>query len=284
MDIKRVDINRSISISPLRYFGGKSFLAKEIKRYIPQSFRCWVDVCGGGGHMTTAMDIVPRRVEVFNDIDGELINFLLTLRSRKTDLIGALATLPTSRLLYESWLGQEIPEDRFERAVRYFYMLRQCLIPSPNSKSGFRYSKVKYSAFDYQNAVKRLDIFETRFRNVLIECLDYSEIIKRYDSTMTFFFCDAPYLGREHMYQGGFSWEDHVKLAKMLQSIEGKCIVTYYGDPEILELYQGWHYVTTKAKVGTVKKGALGQSRREETEFFFMNYIPDETGQQINLF
>lgn len=284
MTISTEKVHNSISLSPLRYFGGKSFLTKEIKKYIPESFNCWVDVFAGGCHMTTAMDIVRRRVEVINDKDGNLINLLLTLRSNKAALMEALSTLPTSRLIYETWLREELPVDPFERAVRYFYMLRQSIIPAPNVKSGFRYGKVKNSAFDYQNAVKRLDVFEKRLRNVLIECLDYSEILTRYDSKETYFFIDAPYLGRESMYKCGFQWEDHVKLAEMLRNIEGKCIVTYYGDPEILELYEGWHYVTVKAKVGSVKKANLGQSRREETEFLFMNYIPDDSGRQIPLF
>jgi DNA adenine methylase len=75
-----------------------------------------------------------------------------------------------------------------------------------------------------------------------------------------------------------------INLAEMLNNIEGKCMVTYYGDPEILELYKGWHYVTVQAKVGSVKKASLGQSSREETEYLFMNYIPDDSGRQIPLF
>jgi DNA adenine methylase len=60
-------------------------------------------------------------------------------------------------------------------------------------------------------------------------------------------------------------------------------MVTYYGDPMILELYKDWHCVTFEAKVGTVAKAELGQTRRVETEYVFMNYVPEESG-QIPLF
>ncbi|MFX3639870.1 MAG: hypothetical protein ACE3L7_14640 [Candidatus Pristimantibacillus sp.] len=69
----------------------------------------------------------------------------------------------------------------------------------------------------------------------------------------------------------------------MLHNIKGKCMVTYYGDPLILDLYKDWHCVTFDARVGAVVKAELGQTRKLETEFVFMNYTPDNSG-QIALF
>ncbi|MCM3130545.1 DNA adenine methylase (plasmid) [Paenibacillus urinalis] len=260
----------------LRYFGGKAKLAHSIIPYLPDH-HCWVDLFGGAANMTIARE--PSKVEVFNDKDGDLINFYMMLRQQKEQLIEDLASLPTSRFLYETWLREEMPEDPYERAVRYFYLLRQSIIPMPNQPSGWRAGRVKNCASDYQSSILKLDSFEKRFRNVMIECLDYREIIKRYDGPEVFFFIDPPYVGRENCYKGGFRQEDHVELAEMLKHIEGKCLVTYYGDPLVLELYKDWNYVTLEAKVGSVVKASEGQKRRTETEYLFMNYSPTMSGQ-----
>lgn len=265
----------------LRYFGSKAMLAKKINLFVPKH-HCWVDVFGGTGSLTIARE--PSKVEVFNDKDGDLVNFYLMLRKHKEQMIEDLASLPTSRLLFERWQREPLPDDPYERAIRYYYLIRQSVIPTPNQPSGFRCSKVKNSALDYQNAVAKLDAFERRFKSVLIECLDFREVISRYDGPDVFFAVDPPYVGREDCYKGGFRYEDHVELANLLRHIEGKCLVTYYGDPLVLELYQGWHCVKLDAKVGAVVKASLGQKRRVETEYLFMNYVPERAEQQISFF
>ncbi|MDK8193215.1 DNA adenine methylase [Paenibacillus sp. UMB7766-LJ446] len=265
--------------SVLRWFGGKHFLSKELVPLLPLH-HCWADVFGGGAHMTVAKK--KSTVEVFNDTDNELINFLLVLRSEKLELIHALESLPTSRTLFESWLYAESPVDPFEKAVRWYYLLRQCIIPANGIKSGWRSGKIKNTAKDYQNSITKLDAFEQRFRQVMIECLDYKDLITRYDGPETFFFVDPPYCGRENYYKGNF--KEHEKLADMLHKIDGKCMVTYYGDPLILELYKDWNRLTFDSKVGTVTKAHLGQTRRIETEFVFMNYDPPQESKQICLF
>ncbi|MGF7035327.1 site-specific DNA-adenine methylase [Paenibacillus mucilaginosus] len=49
--------------------------------------------------MTVAKKKSP--VEIFNDIDNDLINFLMVLRQQRAELMEALASLPTSRFLFE---------------------------------------------------------------------------------------------------------------------------------------------------------------------------------------
>ncbi len=223
--------------------------------------------------MTVAKE--RSKVEIFNDLDSELLDFLMTLRNNKTELIDALLSLPTSRALYDKFVHEPLPADPIERAARWFYKLRQKIIPTNGAASGFRYGKIKNSAIDYKNAVHRLDAFERRMSSVLLECLDFREVISRYDSGSTLFFIDPPYYGKEKYYFGGFNKFLHMELARMLHQIQGKCLVTYYGDPFILDLYRDFHVRTIDARVGAVVKADLGEKRRKETEYFFMNYDPN---------
>lgn len=267
--------------SPIRWFGGKHYLAKDIIPLMPQH-HCYVEPFAGGGHVLTQKE--PSKVEVYNDLDGDLINFLLTLRKSKQKLLNALETLPSSRLLAKMWTEQPLPEDdSFERAVRWYYLLRHLMVPANGKmKSGFRSGKIKSTAFDYQNSVVRLEQFEQRLRNVNIEMLDYKECIQRYDGENTFFFIDPPYVGREKMYKGQFNEQAHRELAELLRNIKGKVLVSYYPDPLIEELYQGWRIATVDALVGSsVVKASEGQNKRKETELFLMNY--DENGNKLEL-
>ncbi|OZQ97440.1 DNA adenine methylase [Paenibacillus sp. VTT E-133291] len=273
----------------LRWFGGKSILAPHLLPLVPEH-HCWVEVFGGGGHMTLSKK--RSRVEVFNDIDQDLIHFLLTLRENRGALIEALRSLPTSRFIFEQWQHDELPQDPIERAIRWFYILRNSIIPASGIKSGWRSGKVKNTALDYQSAVSKLESFEERFRTVMIECLDYKDIIRRYDGKETFYYIDPPYFGKEHFYKGKMEQDlenketqksQHVVLAEMLNNIQGKCMVSYYGDPTILELYKDWNCVTFESKVGRVAKAEYGQTRRDDVEYVFMNYSPPQK-EQIALF
>ncbi|MGV2886018.1 DNA adenine methylase [Paenibacillus taichungensis] len=264
--------------STLRYFGGKGWLGKHLISLFPEDYTydVYVDLLGGGGHMT-AQKAPTSRIEVYNDKDADLVNFLLIMAGpKREELQRWLRSLPTSRYLFEKWQNEWFegirPENDVERAVRYYYIQRMKIVPHPNEKSGFRSCKTKSTATDYQNSVNNMDAFASRFQKVVLENKDFREIIEIYDSPKTFFFCDPPYRSKEHLYKGGFSLNDHIDLAKLLSGIKGKAMVTYYADPLILELYEGWRLETVDAAVGGVTKSELGQTRNWKTEHIFMNY------------
>jgi DNA adenine methylase len=202
-----------------------------------------------------------------------MVNFLLQLRLKKRELLSLLSAMPSSRYLYEQFLHAELPEDPVARAAVYFYKLRHSIVPSTNVKAGYRAGKIKSTAEDYANVIKRLELLDRRFERVNIECLDFREVIRRYDGPATLFYIDSPYRKKEKYYKGNFSDADHVELSRMLSNIQGKALVSYYGDPLILELYRDWNvYTANTSHVGGVVK--VGQTRSIAEEFFFTNYEP----------
>lgn len=263
--------------SPLRYFGGKGWLAKHLITFFPEdySYSIFVDLFGGGAHVLTQK--MKTSMEVFNDKDADLVNFLLVLTGpQREELKAWLRSLPTSRYLFEKWQDEWFeghrPGSELERAVRYYYIQRMKIVPHPNEKSGFRSSRMKCPATDFQHSIDHLDRFAERFREVVIENKDFREIIDMYDSPTTFFFVDPPYVHKEHLYKGSFQRQDHIDLASRLSKIQGKAMVTYYPDPLILDLYKGWRVETIEVAVGGVTKSELGQVRNRKTEYIFMNY------------
>ncbi|MEX3623784.1 DNA adenine methylase [Viridibacillus arvi] len=267
--------------SPIRYFGGKSGLAPTLISLLPAHDK-YVEPFGGGGSLLAQKE--PSQYEVYNDIDVELVNFFNQAKLNGEQLTEALLSLPTSRYLFERWKNEEFPEDLLDRATRWFFLIRQRIHPSNATlKSGWRAGKHKNLAFDFQNAVKRIPLFSKRLQNVSITNKDFRQVIEENDSPNMVAFIDPPYVEREHYYQGGFTVEDHIELAQMLNNMQGKAIVTYYAHPLIDELYAGWNRIELETFVGSsmLKEG---MRRRKEKEVILMNYDIEEKGKQISLF
>lgn len=263
--------------SPLIWFGGKGKTAKHIIQQMTDH-KVYVEPFGGAAHVISQKPRVTH--EVYNDIDGILVNFMLQARSNTEKLIDSVMSLPYSRSLYEEWKKEDLPADPFEQAVRFFY-LNRCGISKGNnpdqSKTGWRNSATSSQnpARGYLGAADRIKSFAKRMMGVQIECADYLEVIKKYDSKETFFYIDPPYVGKEKFFAGGFNQADHEVLAEALNQIQGKALVSYYDDPLIDELYKGWRKETFSATKQIIGEG----SGTRTEEMLLANY-----GKEISLF
>src|SRR5258706_9367454 len=82
--------------SPVTWFGGKSKLAQRIIEHFPEH-RTYVEVFGGSAAVLITKK--PAGVEVYNDIDGQLVNLFRILREPLLceELRRALESTPYSR-------------------------------------------------------------------------------------------------------------------------------------------------------------------------------------------
>lgn len=254
--------------SPLIWFGGKSKLAKDIIRLMP-AHKAYIEPFGGAAHVIAQKP--PIQTEVYNDIDGEVVNFLLVTRADADRFVVEVDSLPYSRKLYETWLSDPLPDDDFARAVRWFY-LNRCGIAKGNRErnTGWRHAGSPGSspAPAYYSAVESIRGFAQRMRGVQIECQDFREIIRVYDSPDALFYVDPPYIGREKYYAGGFTEQDHRELADMLGNIKGKAVVSYYDDPLLLELYPDWR----REELVGYCQSVGGSGPRQANELLLMNF------------
>lgn len=221
--------------------GGKTYQANWIISHFPDHY-CFNDVFIGGGSITLSKS--PSKVEIVNDIDGDLINFLKILKSQPERLFEAVDSLPVSRSMYDEFRWSFLPDEPFEKAVRWWYIARQSYGGRQNYKSGWRHSKTQNYAAMYHNACQFIKETSKRFRRIQIECLSYEEEIEIYDSPTTLHYCDPPYRGREYYYPGNFTDDDHKRLAQILHSCKGKVVLSYYEDELIDDLYKDFYKVT----------------------------------------
>jgi len=229
--------------SPLIWFGGKSKYAEYIISKFP-AHKIYVEPFGGAAHVITQKPRIPH--EVYNDIDGNVVNFLMHVREYPIRMMQDCLSIPYSRELYEKWKREPLPQNPYERAVRWFYLNRSGISKGnaedvPNTGWRHKTQSGQNPAGGYITACKLFKPFAERLQGVMIEHDDFRRIITKYDSSDTLFYVDPPYVGREKYYAGGFTENDHRELADLLNNVKGKVVLSYYSDPLVSELYKDWN-------------------------------------------
>lgn len=242
------------------YFGGKHYLAKKIIARMPLHRR-YTEVLGGAGHVLLAKK--PVYHEVFNDRYGLLIDLFRTIQSDHERFVRELQWMPYARKIFEDMKSID-PEDcmmnQFERAIWYFcmnWMSYNCMVGR-----SFGWSKKKSKASARQVALDNMEKFANRLKRVFIECLDFREILEKYDHDEMLFYCDPPYVGNESKFAVGFTKKDHLELALMLRQIEGKAIVSYADHPFVRRLYHGWNIEAITAVNYSINAALEGHRQR----------------------
>lgn len=267
------------AVQPFSIMGAKSYIVEELITLIPPC-HCFVDVFGGSGVVLLSRPS-SSPVEVFNDISSDIVCFMLQLRDQPQEVVRYLSGMPYSRELNNTlarrWNLGWRPVDPVERAAIFHYLTTS----SYNGMigRGFRTSAVDNKAEAFANKVDELLGIAKRLRKVVIENLDFAEVIKRYDRPETFFYNDPPYYGVYDInndpsltYYGQiFPIERHIELAELLCSIQGKAMVSYYPHPELDRLYKGWRRVEIPA-IKWSKGKEEGVPKERSIELVLMNY------------
>ncbi|WP_135855308.1 DNA adenine methylase [Halorussus salinus] len=237
--------------------GGKSRLASWILEYVPEH-TCFVEVFGGAAGVLVNKDPDRSTVEVYNDRDGDLVQFFEVLCDREEELVEWLETVPYSREVHSEWADAFYngyrPSDAVERAGQFFYLQYSQWGSGYATINGFGTSKVTNEAQSYANKIDRLGEFAERFDDVVLENLDWSEVFEKYDGEETVFYCDPPYVGKKGYYP--VSDIEHSEFVSALVE-EGDWLVSDAELPGGLDDYPG---------VGRGEKKRHGQRKVRERE------------------
>lgn len=219
--------------SPIQWWGSKSYLLKEILPLIPPHIT-FVDVFGGGANVILAKK--PSPVDVYNDIDEQLVTFFRILRDQPNDLRRLLELTPYARSEYDGAAQWEDASD-LEKSRLWYVRLQQSF--SGKMNSGWQFARSQ-SRRGMSKATSRWlrsidtylpDVVE-RLRELQIENLDFETLIKKYDTPDTFFYCDPPYHPQTRaalrVYQHEMSIADHERLMAVLKTIKGKVMLHGY--------------------------------------------------------
>ncbi len=259
------------------WYGGKYSHLDWLLPLLPQTAH-FCDVFGGSA--AVLINRTPAPIETYNDIDSELVNFFRVLRQHKEALTELIGLTPFSREELEVACQPLTPDiSELERARRFFVRARQVRTGLAQTASAGRWAHcVLTSRAGMAGAVSRwlgasedLPFIAQRLLRVQIENAPALEVIKRYDSTDTLFYCDPPYVhgtrGDSNAYGFEMSDEDHRSLAGTLNQIAGKVALSGYHSPLYDELYRGWFVTESLSKMAHSVK-------TERTEVLWTNYDP----------
>ena len=241
------------------YPGGKSKLASWILEHLPEH-TCYVEVFGGAANVLVNKDQDRSEVEVYNDRDGDLVHFFETLRDQPDELIEWLDDVPLSRELHQRWVDLYYngyrPSDPIERAGQFFFLRYAQFGAGYSGPNGFATGKTKNQAKGYANKIDRLQKFADRFDRVVIENLDWKDVINKYDGPETVFYCDPPYVDQEAAYP--VNDIDHAEFVDVLDETEGNWLVSYEDIPDGLEEYE----VIERGHARGINSGKSGSAKR----------------------
>ncbi len=272
--------------SPIQWFGGKQPMVKNLLPLIPPH-QTYVEVFGGGASLLLSKE--PSPVEVYNDLDADLVNFFRVLRDRDgmfPDFYNRAWLSPYSREEYDLCRAHLNDDpDPVERARRVFVLARfsfSGLVGNSfavNVKKSCRGMSQKASA--YRGVMCMLPLIAERLTRVQVEQKDFRDLITMHDTEQTFFYLDPPYVPttrRGGKYRCEMTEDDHRDLVELLKGIKGKALLSGYPN----ELYDslGWErldwQVTCRAAGRTRASGLQGTGKVKEqqkrTECVWLNY------------
>ena len=248
--------------SPLiRYHGGKFRLSDWVIKHFPKH-TCYTESFGGAAGVLLQK---PRAyAEVYNDLDGEIVNLFRVLRNEdnRNKLIEQLVFTPYSRVDFqEAW---ESCDDSIEKARRLIIRAQMGFGSAGASKgiTGFRidtkraYGTAQSLWVTYPN---HLAIVGQRLSGVLIENRPAIQVLQDHDSSETLHYVDPPYVhdtrysgaktGR--VYRHEMSDQDHEELLKVLLELEGKVIVSGYPSEIYNDYLAKWKRVDTSSRISS---------------------------------
>ena len=214
------------------WIGGKRMLRKAIlERFHTDEVGRYVEVFGGAAWVLFAKEKKANQLEVYNDINSNLVNLFRCVKYHCGELQREMEWMLTSREQFFDCLaqGQGRGLTDIQRAACFFYTV----------KISFGCDNRTYATSSKQvnNAVEYLEKVRERLRGVNIENKDFADLIKVYDRPTALFYLDPPYVNTEKYYDSPFSAQDHHRLREVLSQVKGRFILSYNDHPLIRELY-----------------------------------------------
>lgn len=145
----------------------------------------------------------PSPKEVYNDVNGELVNLFKMVKYHPEALEKELEYLVLSREIFMDCKEQMKIESltEIQRAARFYTLLKQSY--GANMESFLMKNR------DLKRSLEYLDTISHRLKRVIIEHMSYEKLIPLYDKKDTLFYIDPPYFQTEFYYGNNFGQEDH---------------------------------------------------------------------------
>lgn len=286
--------------SPLKWHGGKHYLAKKIIALMPPHLH-YVELYAGSlavllerdpnrdwlsdGNGTVLPSYSKGCSEVVNDIHGLLMNFWRILADARTfgEFERIVAAVPFSESIWEMADDMCSSDNPVTRAVGFFIRCRLSRAGTFTSFATLTRKRTRRGMNEQASAwlstIDGLPDVHARLKRVVILNHDALQVIKQQDGEQTLFYLDPPYLFETRASIGQYAYEmteaQHKALLDLLAGIEGKFLLSGYAS----NLYDSmakkcqWHHVDFDLP----NNASGGAEKRRMVERVWMNFVPPES-------
>lgn len=222
--------------------------------------RKYVEPYGGAA---SVLLLKPRAyAEVYNDLDGDIVNFFRVLRDpfMLKRLVKVCELTPYAREEFEG--AFEDSDEPIERARRTAVRASMGFGSAGATKNttGFRidtdreYSTAMHNWVDYPSGLAAVG---KRFTGVLIENRPAVNVMQQHDASDTLHFVDPPYMPETRnsgrCYQHEMTVEDHFNLIRVILGLKGMVMLCGYETSTYNQYLVGWKKVSTKARISAAR-------------------------------
>lgn len=172
------------------WIGGKRILRKAIlERFPTDKVDRYIEVFGGAAWVLFAKEKQPGQLEVYNDINGDLVNLFRCVKYHCGELQREFDWLLSSREQFFDYVAQANMRGLtdIQRAARFLYRVKISF-----GKAGEDYATDRKNV---SNVIPRLSQAFKRLQGVNIEHKDFADLIRVYDRKGALFYLDPPYIG-----------------------------------------------------------------------------------------
>jgi DNA adenine methylase len=285
----------------ISYIGAKTgSLGKHIEQYIPRDIETYCEPFSGMFNVYYQMDLdqyTNLKDVVYNDFNPLNANIFAAVR-QYDKFYPHLANQPYQERYvddtdpkYAKWFYEyqaeifnkdlELDTDNpdFDVAMKYAYVLGQVFSGSKPEKAKFIDLKGKYNCkfgafsrkLNFTNHGKSL---KKHFDNIThVECMDFEELMKKYDNPMAYFYLDPPYFTKETYYSNHeFGLHTHERLADCMKSLKSRWSLSYYYFDELEQFFPKDQYRWVEKEFHKISGAKKGQPVNKSTEVLIMNY------------
>lgn len=241
---QRVYLSRPI----MRYHGGKWRLAPWIIKHFPKH-RVYVEPFGGGASVLLRKERVYA--EVYNDLDGEIVNLFRVARDHGEELERMLRLTPYAR--EELYLSNEPSQDQLEQARRTVARSFMRFGYQRVTKASFRSDTKRKGGTPARNWATFPDAFRAiveRLQGVVIENREAERVMRAHDSPETLHYVDPPYVQctrGQHKYRYDMDAAGHAELCRTLRELKGFVVLSGYPNSIYSDQLGDWLKVDRRA-------------------------------------
>ncbi len=226
----------------IRYIDNKSYFLDWIYSHFPLNYNCLVDVFSTDAQIV--LSVKKRKIiKILNDRKDLVINFFKVLRDKPKELKDRLYYLLFNQKNFNQYFKiletNNLINDDVEKAVLFFYFTQTKFF---NNFKEFSHLAIENQILKCKKLIdEKLFQMVEKLREIVIENLDFRNLIKKYDSENTFFYCALPYYS--------FTKEDLDDFIKLSHKVKGKIMINYKNDKYVLNAFKDWHIIKKEDNV-----------------------------------